>query len=129
MKKVIWATVLLIAPVAICVLSLFYVMKVSNESREYVEILQNSVKNFEFEKAKTEIDNFEDYWEDQYELLSIIINHNIIQEIDESIFLLKASIKDISEDEKVDFELESARAILRIRNLYEMELPSVYNIF
>lgn len=129
MKKVIWATVLLIAPVAICVLSLFYVMKVSNESREYVEILQNSVKNSEFEKAKTEIDNFEDYWEDQYELLSIIINHNIIQEIDESIFLLKASIKDISEDEKVDFELESARAILRIRNLYEMELPSVYNIF
>lgn len=129
MKKVIWATVLLIAPVAICVLSLFYVMKVSNESREYVEILQNSVKNFEFEKAKTEIDNFEDYWEDQYELLSIIINHNIIQEIDESIFLLKASIKDISEDEKVDFELESARAILRIRNLYQMELPSVYNIF
>ena len=129
MKKVIWAIVLLIAPVAICVLSLFYVMKVSNESREYVEILQNSVKNSEFEKAKTEIDNFEDYWEDQYELLSIIINHNIIQEIDESIFLLKASIKDISEDEKVDFELESARAILRIRNLYEMELPSVYNIF
>ena len=35
----------------------------------------------------------------------------------------------ISEDEKVDFELESARAILRIKNLYDMELPSVYNIF
>ena len=59
----------------------------------------------------------------------IIINHNIIQEIDESVSLLKASVKDISEDEKVDFELESARALLRIKNLYDMELPSVYNIF
>ena len=90
---------------------------------------QNSVKNSEFKKAKIEVDNFENYWKNQYELLSIIINHNIIQEIDESVSLLKASIKDISEDEKVDFELESARAILRIKNLYDMELPSVYNIF
>lgn len=129
MKKVIWAIVLLIAPVAVCALSLFYVMKVSNESREYVEILQNSVKNSEFKKAKIEVDNFENYWKNQYELLSIIINHNIIQEIDESVSLLKASVKDISEDEKVDFELESARALLRIKNLYDMELPSVYNIF
>ena len=91
--------------------------------------MQNSVKNSEFKKAKIEVDNFENYWKNQYELLSIIINHNIIQEIDESVSLLKASIKDISEDEKVDFELESARAILRIKNLYDMELPSVYNIF
>ena len=94
-----------------------------------MEILQNSVKNSEFKKAKIEVDNFENYWKNQYELLSIIINHNIIQEIDESVSLLKASVKDISEDEKVDFELESARALLRIKNLYDMELPSVYNIF
>ena len=128
MKKVFWAAVLAAFSVIFCVLLMFYVINVSEKAMESVKNIQQDFSTSNFKSASKKADDLTDFWEENQNALSIIVHHEMLEEIEESIALIKTSIN-TSEDSKDDnFWIESNRATIHLKNLREVEIPNLGNI-
>lgn len=128
MKKMLWTSLLAALAVIVCCLCLFYVISVSDTAKDSVDKIQFDVSNMDYESARAETEQLNEFLESQHTMLSTIVHHSILEEIEESIAVLKASLKDINEGEEADFETECARSLARIKNLRDVEVPSIANI-
>lgn len=129
MKKVSWAGILALISVGICIVCLIYVVKASDKAKEYVEEIQTAVTKLDYEYAKLKAQELDEFWEEKHTILSMIVHHKNLEEIEESVELIKTSLENINEDNCIDCEMENTRALSRIKNLRDVELPSVSNIF
>ena len=128
MKKLIWTSILSGVAVIICVVCMFYVMIVSDKAVESVKNIQNSFSNSQFNAAKAQVDELDEFWEYNHTMLSIVIHHDILEEIEESIGLIKSTIKTSEDSNDPDFWLESSSALVELKNLREVEIPTLGNI-
>ncbi|MGN1043931.1 MAG: DUF4363 family protein [Acutalibacteraceae bacterium] len=128
MKKLIWTSILSGVAVIICVVCMFYVMIVSDKAVASVKNIQNSFSAAQFNAAEAEIEELDEFWESNHTMLSIIIHHDILEEIEESIGLIKSTIKTSEDSNDPDFWLESSGALVELKNLREIEIPTLGNI-
>ena len=128
MKKLIWTSILSGVAVIICVICMFYVMIVSDKAVASVKNIQNSFSAAQFNAAEAEIEELDEFWESNHTMLSIIIHHDILEEIEESIGLIKSTIKTSEDSNDPDFWLESSSALVELKNLREVEIPTLGNI-
>lgn len=128
MKKLIGTSILAALAIIVCCCCLFYVIAVSDKAKDSVDKIQSDVSNMDYQAAKEETEQLNEFFESHHTMLSTIVHHSIIEEIEESIAVLKASLKDISEEDQADFETECARSLSRIKNLRDVEVPSIANI-
>ena len=128
MKKLIWTSILSGVAVIICVICMFYVMIVSDKAVASVKNIQNSFSAAQFNAAEAEIEELDEFWESNHTMLSIIIHHDILEEIEESIGLRKSTIKTSEDSNDPDFWLESSSALVELKNLREVEIPTLGNI-
>lgn len=128
MKKLIWTSILSGVAVIICVVCMFYVMIVSDKAVASVKNIQNSFSAAQFNAAEAEIEELDEFWESNHTMLSIIIHHDILEEIEESIGLIKSTIKTSEDSNDPDFWLESSSALVELKNLREVEIPTLGNI-
>ena len=129
MKKLILTSVIAIVSVLICVLSLSYVNTVAQYSENSLKNIQTLVSNSQYKSALQEITELNKYWQDNQDLLSVILHHEILEEIEESLSLIKSSLEYPDNSDNINFWLESARSLIKINNLKNTEEPSLANIF
>ena len=129
MKKLILTSVIAIVSVLICVLSLSYVNTVAQYSENSLKNIQTLVSNSQYKSALQEITELNKYWNDNQDLLSVILHHEILEEIEESLSLIKSSLEYPDNSNNINFWLESARSLIKINNLKNTEEPSLANIF
>ena len=128
MKKVLGAAILAIFSIISCILLMFYVINVSDKTMASVQNIQQDFYNSDFKSASEKADNLNDFWEENQNIMSIIVHHEMLEEIEESIALIKTSI-DTAEDSKDDnFWIESNKATIHLKNLREVEIPTLGNI-
>lgn len=127
MKKLILTSVLTIISIIICVLSLSYVNTISQNTENYINNIQTLVSSQQYKSAITEINNLNKYWHDNQNILSMILDHEILEEIEESLGLIKSSLEHPDEND-TNFWLETARSLVKINNLKNTEEPSLANI-
>ena len=128
MKKLIWTSILSGFAVVLCVLFMFYVMIVSDKAATAVKNIQNSFSNSQFKAAAAEVEELDEFWESNHTMLSIIIHHDMLEEIEESISLIKSTVKTSEDSNDPDFWLESSSALIELKNLREVEIPTLGNI-
>lgn len=128
MKKLIWTSTLSGFAVVLCVLCMFYVMTVSDKAAASIKNIQNSFSNSQFNAAEAEVEELDEFWENNHTMLSIIIHHDMLEEIEESISLIKSTVKTSEDSNDPDFWLESSSALVELKNLREVEIPTLGNI-
>ena len=114
MKKLILTSVIAIVSVLICVLSLSYVNTVAQYSENSLKNIQTLVSNSQYKSALQEITELNKYWQDNQDLLSVILHHEILEEIEESLSLIKSSLEYPDNSDNINFWLESARSLIKI---------------
>lgn len=128
MKKLVSTLILAVLSVIVCCFCLFYVVAVSDKAKDSVEKIQSHVLNKEYEDAQKETKNLNEFWKNNHTMLSTIVHHSILEETEESIELLETSLENIEEEDEIDFWFESTRSLSRIKNLRDVEIPSIANI-
>ena len=90
MKKLVSAFLIAIVSVLVCVLSLSYVNTVAQHAEDSLKNIQSLVSNFQYNSALREITELNKYWEDNQDLLSVILHHEILEEIEENLNIIKS---------------------------------------
>ena len=134
MKKLVSAFLIAIVSVLVCVLSLSYVNTVAQHAEDSLKNIQSLVSNFQYNSALREITELNKYWEDNKDLLSVILHHEILEEIEENLNIIKSSLEYLNNNNSnnivdINFWLESARSLIKINNLKNTEEPNIANIF
>ncbi len=127
MKRLIWVLVLAFISAGVCVSSLLYVVKTSDEAGKYVSQIKTLTNNGKYENAKIKALELSRFWENNNTMLSIILHHKILEEIEESIKLIATALENTPESES-EAKLEITKAEIKINNLRQVEIPTISNI-
>ncbi len=127
MKKFIITIILALLSVAVCVLCATYVDKVACKAKDYVEQIELSVTNQQYRSALGQTNELSNFWEDNHDKLSMILHHEMLEDIEESIALMKASLEHPEEDNS-NFWQQATSSLTKIKNLQDTEFPSLANI-
>ncbi len=113
--------------VTICIVCIIYINSVSDKAEVYINEIQSCVVKNENKQALKEALSLKKFWESNHGILSTILHHEMLEEIEESIEVIEYSLQ--HQDEKnIDFWLETARSLSKIKNLKHSEIPSLANI-
>ena len=127
MKKVVISIIIAILSIAICLVSMFYVDSTAKNAEKYIDQIQTCISNQQYKLALSKTDEFERFWNDNQTMLSIILHHERLEEIEESIAIIKSFLQHPTEED-TDCWLEITRSMTKIKNLKDTEKPSLGNI-
>lgn len=127
MKKVIISIGIAFLSIIICVVSMIYVDSTAKNAEKYIDQIQTCISNQQYKLALSKTDEFERFWDNNHTMLSIILHHERLEEIEESIALIKSFLEHPAE-ENTDCWLEITRSMTKIKNLKDTEKPSLGNI-
>ena len=124
MKRLIIAGVLFVSVIGIYLISVFYITNSCNEARQ---LLNNSVTIYtEKSTAESEAKKLKDYWDKKEKLLSVFVNHNRIDDIEQAISLLNVYAK--SKDNELFYEYADTVKVL-IHQILEDTKITMHSIF
>ena len=127
MKKIRYVIVLLLASLAFCGFCLYYTSEVCANTKNQIEEVRSMVISGRKNHAKEKINALDEYWQKHQFLLSMVIHHSELSEIEKSIKLMQINIITNPEDDS-DFWTNSAIALAETENLEKIEIPSIENI-
>ena len=124
MKRLIIAGVLFVSVIAIYLISVFYITNSCDKARQ---LLNNSVSVYtEKATAVSEAKKLEDYWDKKEKILSVFVNHERIDDIEQAISLLNVYAK--SEKDPLFYEYADTVKIL-IHQILEDTKITIHSIF
>lgn len=127
MKKLVITSVVAVLSVAFCVFCTVYVRGTAEKAEEYTQNLETLVEKGDRKAALNEVSLFEDYWKTNQDVLSTILHHEMLEEIEQSIAVTKACLEHSFED-GTDFWNQLSIVKKQIENLKKSEMPSWENI-
>ena len=127
MKKIRYVVILLLASLTLCGFCLYYTSEVCANTKNQIEEIRSTVISGRKNHAKESINALNEYWQKNQFLLSMVIHHNELSEIEKSIKLMQINIT-TSPDDDSDFWANSTIALTEIESLERIEFPSVENI-
>lgn len=128
MKRLILTSVIAILSIVFCTFSLWYVSSIGQQAEESVNKIQTLMTKNQYNSALEETNSLYEFLENNYCMLSMILHHEMLEEIQESVAVIKASLEH-PDEEDVNFWLETSRSLEKIKNLKETEEPSFANVF
>lgn len=128
MKKLILTSFIAILSILVCVFSLRYVSLIGQQAEESVGKIQTLISENQYNSALEEANTLCEFWENNHDILSMILHHEMLEEIEESIVVIKSSLEH-PDEENVNFWLETTRSLEKIKNLKDTEEPSFANVF
>lgn len=127
MKKLVITSIVAVFCVAFCVFCTVYVRGTAEKAEEYTQNLETLVEKGDRKAALNEVSLFEDYWKTNQDMLSTVLHHEMLEEIEQSIAVTKACLEHSFED-GTDFWNQLAIVKKQIENLKKSEMPSWENI-
>lgn len=128
MKKIWYTFLLAVLAVGICCLCLIYVVDVSDKALDSVTKIETYVEQGNYDFAREEAKALNEFWTGNHTILSTIVHHDTLAPIEESVAMINTSLESSKSDGDEEFWAESTKAVMRIKNLGDVELPSVANI-
>ena len=127
MKKI-WSTcALLILAIGVCCFSLFYTIQAADKATETVLDIQKNVSDQNYKEALDKNEKLNEFWKYNHVILSMIVHHEILEGIEETISLMYTALS-MPKEEISQFWLESTRVLIRLDSLRDLEIPSIDNI-
>jgi hypothetical protein len=124
MKRLIIAGVLFVSVIIIYLISVFYITNSCDKARQ---LLNDSVTIYtKNSTAVTEAKKLEDYWDKKEKLLSVFVNHNRIDDIEQAISLLNVYAK--NEKDPLFYEYADTVKVL-IHQILEDTKITIHSIF
>ena len=123
MKRLIAAGVLIVLVIGIYISSYFYIDRVCEETEKLLNECVSAYNNNQ--KIETNITELENYWSSKEKVLSIILNHNSIDEIESAIESLSVHSK--YPQNEMFYEYSSTINIL-LHQIMEDTVPSTHSI-
>lgn len=127
LKKLVITSIVAVLCVGFCVFCTVYVRGTAEKAEQYTQNLETLVKKGDQKAALNEVSLFEDYWKTNQDMLSTILHHEMLEEIEQSIAVTKACLEYSFED-GTDFWNQLAIVKKQIENLKKSEMPSWENI-
>lgn len=127
MKKVVISTGIAFLSIIICLISMFYVESASKNAEKYIDQIQTCISNQQYQLALSKTNELNKFWNDNHTMLSIILHHEQLEEIEESIAVIKSFLEHPAEED-TECWLEITRSMTKIKNLKDTEKPSLGNI-
>lgn len=127
MKKIRYVIILLLASLSLCGFCLYYTSQVCANTKNQIEEVRSIVISGRKNHAKESINALDEYWQKHQFLLSMVIHHSELSEIEKSIKLMQINIITNPEDDS-DFWTNSSVALTETENLEKIEIPSIENI-
>lgn len=126
MKSVISALVIFILIVTMIVITCVYTNNVTEEMLQYLYKNENHVSKNNWQTAQNEVENMENIWYSNRNIMVILFNHAVIEKVDLSIAKIK---KTVQMQKKEDFIYESKNLGLLMESLVEQQEISIGNVF
>lgn len=127
MKKLVITIFVAILSIVICLICNFYVVNSADESEKYINKITQHLYENDYKKAIQETNHLENFWQDKNYFLSMILHHQILDEIEESIMLIKTFLNQ-GQEGKTDLYGEITSVSTKIKKLRESEMLSLENI-
>jgi len=127
MKKLILTSFIAILSILVCVFSFSYVDSIGQQAETSVNKIQTLMLDNKYNSALEEANTLCEFWENNHDILSMILHHEMLEEIEESLSVIKSSLEH-PDEENVNFWLESTRSLEKIKNLKDTEEPSFANV-
>ncbi len=128
MKKLILTSFIAVLSIIFCIFSLWYVSSVGQHAEESVSKIQMHVLESQYNSALKEASILCEFWKNNHDFLSMILHHEMLEEIEESIAVIKSSLEH-PDEENINFWLEATRSLEKVKNLKDTEVPSFANVF
>lgn len=127
MKKMrnVWFLIAII--LSVCGFCLYYTLDVSAKTTEKIKNIQSDVIYGKKQIAKNKTVALDEYWEQRQFFLSMLVHHENLEKIEDSIKIMSVSLNNIPDDES-DFWVSSTNALSSLENLKNIEVPSIENI-
>ena len=123
-NKLIIVLMLLASIFGVCAYEMISIDKISKESCGILSQMQDGKED---KQALTELSTrLSKLWSEKISILAIFIQHEMLDDIEQSIAIIKNSI---DQDDEETFQIETTRAIVQIQNLRDTEFPYIENIF
>lgn len=126
MKTFIFSLVLFIIIVSLLVFNFFSIQKKSNELKNILQKLEDSIKDENEENINKYLEKASVFWKEKKEALFVVSNHRDLDELSQIFERLKIRIKQKRYDEAVE-EIKLAKFYLK--DIIANEFPSFSNIF
>ena len=124
MKRLIPASILFVLVIVTYIASLSYITKSCNTT---INMLDDTIKTYKEEKnAEDNAKNLKKYWEKEEKILSLFINHNHIDEVEQSISSLNVYAKE--KDNVIFYEYADKIRVL-LHQIIEDTKLSAHSIF
>lgn len=127
MKKIRYVVILILSSITLCCLCLYHTSQVCENMKNQIEEIRSMVLSGRKNYAKESINNLDEYWQKNQFLLSMIIHHRELSEIEKSIKLMQTNIITNPDDDSGFWE-SSTVALTETENLEKIEIPSAENI-
>lgn len=118
-------TLLLVLAISLCVFEFFKVNSISEKMIDDLTSIKQLVSDENIVDATELCHNTYDFWQSNTLLLSIFIQHDNIENIEQTLALMNSAVE---KNEIGDFWAENQRAIIQISNLSDTEYPNIENI-
>ena len=125
MWRVISAIIILAVSISACISEILILNSSINELKGDIQSIEAYVQNNEIEPALDENKTLEDKFQNKYLYMSTFIDHDRLEDIEESILLMSVNLEN---DNKEDFFVESSKVNLELDNLNNTELPLLGNL-
>ena len=125
MKRVISSIILLAIIIGGCIWEVYFLNTTIEFLTENIKTTETLINSDELDKAIEKNNSTLQFWLDRKNLISTFIDHNHIQEIDETLTVMKTLLEN---NQSEDFFSESGRAINQMEHLKDTEIPSIENI-
>lgn len=125
MWRVISAIIIFAVSILACVSEVLILNSSINELKSDIQSIEAYVQNDEIETALDENKTLEDKFQNKYLYMSTFIDHERLEDIEESILLMSVNLEN---DSKEDFFVESSKANWGLDHLNNTELPLLGNL-
>ena len=127
MKKLKFAVGLMLLTIAISIVCLFFITNSAENAEATVKEIQAEVLDKNYVKATNKIKELDEKWNKTSDTLSVIIHHQALDRVKQSIKLME-NFLDGPSPELSDFWAESTRALAEIEDIKTTEMPTVANL-
>jgi hypothetical protein len=125
MKRLITSLIIVFLSAFLSVFSLIYLKSIKGSIENKLSLISEEVKNNNPEKATKEADNLYDYYSSLDDILVIFLEHERLEELEETLSRLSPLI---SSGDFGEFSAEHSKARALVFKLYDHEVPKLKNI-
>lgn len=125
MGRIIGAIIILAVSVSACISEILILNSSISELKGDIQSIEAYVQDDNIETAINENKILEDKFQNKYSYLSTFIDHDRLEDIEESISLMCVNLENESKD---DFFVESSKANWGLDHLNNTELPLLGNL-